>query len=221
MKNIIYLILFLATNFSYGQKSYSFNFYTAYESSNITGKNAVFLTFSDTLNDSHSLRIFSNNDTISNAILLDTDLNIKYTFKLNKKHVNNLDFSKDFNNCYKEQISTNKKVSSEICNRFKYYDVNSENKNDSIEVDTFRFYTNKRKKTIKAIVAIESFKSKQLKSKVPSDFISIISQCIATNFDSKSINKIHTTHILKVGLIIEEQLQLLETNTTNFSINIK
>ena len=62
MKNIIYIILFLAVNFGFGQKNYAFNLYTSYGSTDREGNNSVYVTFSDTLNDQHTLRIFSKND---------------------------------------------------------------------------------------------------------------------------------------------------------------
>ena len=221
MKNIIYIILFLAVNFGFGQKNYAFNLYTSYGSTDREGNNSVYVTFSDTLNDQHTLRIFSKNDTIVSVVLFDKDLYNKYIFKLNKKSLNSIDFTKDLTNYHKEQIDYYKKGSSKFCNRFKHYDVNSEDKNDSISVDTFTFYTNKNKKTIKLIVTVESLKSKQLINESHSEILSIIPECIDFSFKSKIIKNITSEHILKEGFSIKIETKLIEINTTNFSINVK
>ena len=221
MKNIIYLILFLAVNFGFGQKNYAFNLYTSYGFIDREGNNAVNVIFSDTLNDQHTLRIFSKNGSIGSVVLFDNDLRNKYIFKLEKKSLNNVDFTKDFNDYNMEPIFNFKNNNYQFCSRYKNYEVNSVNKSDSLAVDTFTFYTNKRKKKIKLIIEVESLKGKKALNRLPYEDMGIITHCIAPNFESKIITKINSKRILKEELISEYETKLIEINTTNFSINVK
>ncbi len=221
MKNTIYLILFLATNFSYGQKSYSFNLYTSYEYADNNGNKSILLTFSDTIKNKHRLNINIKNDTITSANLTDFEAFYSYTFDMKNKKIENLDFNTDFNSSFKKSFRSENFNISEICDRYKFYDRDLKKINDSIAIESFKFYKKRNKKELAYNVTIEILTDKKINNQVPSDFINIISDCIDDTYSSKIINKINTIHFREDGSKTEEQLQLIETNTTNFSINIQ
>lgn len=221
MKNIIYLILFLAVNFGYGQKSYSFNLYTAYEYADNNGNKSILLTFSDTIKNKHRLDIDIKNDTITSAYLTDFEAFYSYTFHIENKKIENLDFNTDFNSSFKKSFRSENFKISEICDRYKFYDRDLKKINDSITIETFKFYKKRNKKELSYNVTIEILTNKKINNLVMSDFINIISDCIDATYSSKIINKINTIHFREDGSKTEEQLQLMEYNTTNFSINVK
>lgn len=221
MKNTIYLILFLAANVSYGQKSYSFNFYTSYDYADNNANKSILLTFSDTIKNKHRLTINIKNDTITSANLTDFEVFYSYTFDMKNKKIENLDFNTDFSSSFKKSFRSENFDISEICARYKFYDRDLKKVNDSIAIESFKFYKKRNKKELAYNVTIEILTDKKINNLVPSDFINIISDCIDDTYSTKIINKINTIHFRDDGSKTEEQLQLIKTNTTNFSINIQ
>ena len=70
---------------------------------------------------------------------------------------------------------------------------------DSIEIETFRFFKEKKKKNIKAIVTIESLTTKHINNIVPSDYVNIIKDCIDDTYNSKIIKNINTIYFYEDG----------------------
>ena len=140
---------------------------------------------------------------------------------MKNKKIENLDFNTDFNSSFKKSFRSENFNISEICDRYKFYDRDLKKINDSIAIESFKFYKKRNKKELAYNVTIEILTDKKINNQVPSDFINIISDCIDDTYSSKIINKINTIHFREDGSKTEEQLQLIETNTTNFSINIQ
>ena len=221
MKKFILILFITSIHFGFAQKKYSFNLYTVYELTNSNSNNYLYITFSDSIKNNYKLTFFSKNDTIRSVSLFDFELLNSYDFEINNIKFESIDFANDFKNYSKKTGNYHKGYFNEICKRFKHYERNIEKSNDSIEIEIFKFYKEKRKKNIKAIVTIENFTNKYTNNIVPSDFIGIINKCINTSYQSKIINKINTIYFHEDGSKYEEQLKLIEINTTNFSVNIQ
>ena len=179
----------------------------------------MYITFSDSIKNNYKLTFFLRNDTIRSVSLFDFELLSSYDFKINNIKFESIDFANDFKNFSKKTSNYYTGYFSVICGRFKHYERNSEKLNDSIEIETFRFFKEKKKKNIKAIVTIESLTTKHINNIVPSDYVHIIKDCIDDTYNSKIIKNINTIYFYEDGTKYEEHIKLIEINTTNFSIN--
>lgn len=194
---------------------------TVYEISYSNENSFSEIIFNDTTNLDFRFRIISKDGFIS-ADLIDFKSRTKYGYNKINKNIQDLDILNDFSNNYLEKIpqySNSFRV--EICKKYKNYEKISTKLNDSIQVETFKFYKEKRKKNIKAIVTIESLINKKTNNIFPSDYVHIIKDCIDNTYNSKIINKINSTQFNDDGSKFEEQIKLIEINTINFSINVQ
>lgn len=218
MKKIIYLILLVSINFGFAQKKYDFNLYTIYEETS-SNNNFQSLIFTDSLNANYYLSIYAKDNILIQASLSDIEKDARYIFDVSNKKIEELDFSKDFSSPYRKNIKANEEVLNKICENTQYYDRSIQKLNDSTEVETFKYYKNKNKKKVTSTVIVESSTNKKMFNHLQSDFIFLIIRCIDKSYNSKFIYNTNSVAFRKDGSKIEEQFKLIETNTTNFSIN--
>lgn len=220
MNKNIYLLLILTMQFGFAQKQYTFNLYTVYESvNNKKGDRHEMINFTDTTKNGYRLLIISRNDTVTQGFLHDYKNEKGYRIEVKKKSFETFDFYKDI--IKTTSFSTKDFKNKQDCNRNKYYKRNLKKTNDTLQVETFTFYENKRKTRLKFIVKIETFIGKNSKGLVSEEVFPYIVECIDTSYQSKFIKSIETEYYSRKKLFLRSKSNHITTNTTNFSINIK
>jgi hypothetical protein len=221
MKLKICLVLLMFLQLAFAQKEYSFTSCNVYQKSDTEKNNFIILTFSDTLNTNHNLKVFLKNDVIVNVFLINNEKKLKYTFEIDNKNFKEFDFSKDLTKYRKEDISLTKRQLKAVCNRFKYYERESEKPNDSTEIEVFKFYKEKQRKIVQHNVSIEISDQHNSDNAIPNDFIFIIQNCIDENFNFKRVKEVNIKSLVKKNVYRHEKLQLVTTENFNFTINLK
>lgn len=220
-KCFFFLIIFFV-NFCSSQKKYSFNLISVYEikiDKNFTSH----IIFTDTIQNSYKFKLVQkNNNFIPNLIDKETNEHL-YFETIKKNSLSEVNFLEDLKFTYRNQLPKfSNLVNTKICNRYKYYNRTSENLNDSTEIETFKFYKKKKKKKINYLIIIEYLNSNTLNSNsnFPSDFVYIINNCIIKKNDRKIIKNVNVKKFENDNLISEENIRLLNTYTTDFTINL-
>lgn len=218
MRKVIVLILLFTIQLGFTQKTYNFNLSTVYETTNSKGGKSLYINYNDTVNNNYRLIFYSKDNNIKNVSLLDFNKHINYNFEITNLNFEALDFSKDFKNysTSKVPVKTNG-----ICYRYKNYSKVIEKLNDSIQIETFNFYKDKKKKDLVYNVKIETLTTRFIKNIVPIDFVFIIKDCIDENYEVKIVKSINVKHYKNNELSFEENTKLLSINPTNISINIQ
>jgi len=209
-------------NFCFSQKKYSFNLISVYEIE--TDKNfSNQIIFTDTIHNSYKFRLIQkNNNFFPNLYNIETREYL-YFETIKKNELSEINFLEDLKFSYSNQLpKLSNQVHKEICNRFKYYDRTSEKINESTEIETFKFYKKKKKKKINYLVTIEYSNSNLLNSNssFPSDFVYIIQNCKLNKNNRKTIKNVNVKKFENNKLISEENIRLLNTYTTDFTINL-
>jgi hypothetical protein len=209
-------------NFCFSQKKYSFNLISVYEIE--TDKNfSNQIIFTDTIHNSYKFRLIQkNNNFFPNLYNIETREYL-YFETIKKNELSEINFLEDLKFSYSNQLPKfPNQVNKKICNLYKYYDRTSEKINDSTEIETFKFYKKKKKKKINYLVIIEYLNSNLLNSNssFPSDFVYIIDNCKLKKNDRKIIKNVNVKKFENNKLISEENIRLLNTYTTDFTINL-
>ena len=215
----LFLLMFFV-NFCFSQKKYSFNLISVYEIE--TNKNfSNQIIFTDTIHNNYKFRLVQkNNNFFPNLFNIETREH-HYFETIKKNKLSEVNFLEDLKFTYSNELPKfSNLVNTKICKRYKYYNRTSEKLNDSTEIETIKFY---KKKKINYLVIIEYLNSNILNSNssFPSDFVYIIDNCIIKKNDRKIIKNVNVKKFENDNLISEESIRLLNTYTTDFTINLQ
>ncbi|WP_157505333.1 hypothetical protein [Flavobacterium antarcticum] len=174
---------------------------------------------SDTIENNYRLSVYAKNGEIINVILADYEVGEIYRFEIHDKSFKGFDISSNLKN-YEIFTMTNPKTrNNSYCVR--HYDRNSQKLNDSVNVETFTFYKNRRKKKISSITTIQSLSSKHIKNRFSSDDVGMIIECIDKSYESKIIQKINSKYFDGKKLKFEHSNNLVEMQPINFNFIIQ
>jgi len=219
MKKIFIVIFLFIVSINFAQKNYTFNYYTEYLSTNKVNDSIVNIIYGDSLDSSYKLYIFTSNNIIKGVSLSDENIQKSYSFNVTDININNFELSKHVKeyttgSYYIQNIEFLFKVH---CPRYKNYKKEIEVENE-INKTTFSFFYNKRKKKCHTKVVVESINSSITKNQ-PLSFGhgTFCFKCMEYNFYPRIVKNL----TLYINDKQQEKFELLNINTTNFSINIE
>ncbi len=218
MKIQIYLFLLFFMQFGFAQKQYTFNLYFSYESRK-DNNHFQQIVFSDTIKNNYKLLIHAKNGKITDLIVADYEVGEIYRFKIYNKNFKGFEISDNLKDYEIFQMSNLRNRNNNYC--IKHYDRNLQKLNDSVNVETFTFYKNRRKKKITSITTIQILSSKHIKNRFPSDEIGMIIECIDKSYESKIIKHINNQYFDGKKLKFEHSNNLLEMHQINFNFIIQ
>lgn len=219
MKKIFIVVFLFIASINFAQKDYTFNYYTEYLSTNKVNDSIINIIYGDSLDSTFKLYIYTKKNIIQGVSLSDENSQKSYTFNTKYININDFELSKHINeyttgSYYVQDIEFLFKVH---CPRYKNFIKETEADID-VEKTTFSFFYNKRKKKSHSKVVVETINSSITKNQ-PLSFGhgTFCFKCMEYNFYPRIVKNL----TLYINDKQQEKFELLNINTTNFSINIE